>query len=110
MLAFSISRKRMEPVARWNSKVVKACGQINILEFPGGPLRHVRRDTLALTGGVQLLSATVCERLDHLAIVTRHVTRGKQPCLPHNARAYRRAAGWCDLCPAKGVTDKARPC
>jgi hypothetical protein len=38
------------------------------------------------------------------------VTRGKQPCLPHNARAYRRAAGWCDLCPAKGVTDKARRC
>jgi hypothetical protein len=86
MLTFSISRKRMEPVARWNSKVVKACGQINILEFPGGPLRHVRRDALALTGGVQLLSATVCERLDHLAIVTRHVTRGKQPCSPHNAQ------------------------
>ena len=83
MLAFSISRKRMEPVARWNSKFVKACGQINILEFSRGPLRHIRRDTLALTGRVQLLSATVCERLDHWIIVTRHVTRGKQSYLPH---------------------------
>ena len=79
MLAFSISSKRMEPVARWNSKVVKACGQINILEFPSSPFRHVRRDTLALTGGVQLLSATVCERLYHWTSVMRHVTRSKQP-------------------------------
>jgi hypothetical protein len=29
--------------------------------------------------------------------------------LPHNARDHRRAAGWRDLCPAKGVTDQARP-
>jgi len=29
--------------------------------------------------------------------------------MPPNARAYGRAAGWRALCPAKGVTDKARP-
>ena len=28
----------------------------------------------------------------------------------HNTRAYRRVAGWRALCPAKGVTDQARPC
>lgn len=28
---------------------------------------------------------------------------------PSNARAYRRAAGWRDLCLAKGVTDQTRP-
>ena len=90
MLASSISRKRMKPIARWNSKVVKACSQVYILQLPSSTFRRVRRDTLALTRSVQLLSATVRERLDHRVIVTRHVTRGKRRDQPHNDRAERR--------------------
>jgi hypothetical protein len=79
MLVISISCQRMEPVTRWNPEVIKTRGQVDILELSSGPLRDVSRDTPALAGGVDLLSATVCERLYHWMIVTRHVTHGKRP-------------------------------
>jgi len=82
MLAFSISRQRMEPVTRWNAQVVKTRGQVNILELSSSPLRNLSRETPALAGSVDFLSATVCERLYHRAIVMRHVTRCKRLRVP----------------------------
>jgi hypothetical protein len=41
-------------------------------------LHYVRREPLGGAGGVQLLRALVCERLDHALSVTRHVTYCKR--------------------------------
>jgi len=78
MLAFSISRQRMEPVTRWNPEVIKTRGQVNILELSSSLRRNLSRETPALAGGVDILSATVCERLYHRLSVMRHVTRCKR--------------------------------
>ncbi len=92
ILSSSFSRQRMKSVARRGSKIAKAGGDINIVQFPSCPLRHVSRDTPALTCCVQLSSTTVSKRLDHRPVVTRHVTRGKTPCLPHDAIVEPRAS------------------
>ena len=75
----------MEPIAWRHLKVIKARGQINILQLSGGSLRDVRLNTFALARGVQVLSTSIRERLYHWPSVTRHVTRGKREFVPPNA-------------------------
>ena len=87
MLPFAISGEYVKPVARRDSEIINFRSQIHIFQLSGSTFRHVRRDTLALACGVQLLGTAVSEGLDHRASVTRHVTRGKRPQLPHNLRA-----------------------
>jgi hypothetical protein len=91
ILALSISRKRMEPVTGRHSEVIEARSEINILELSSGSLCHVSWHAFPFARGVEFLSTPVCERLDHWPIVTRHVTRGNCPVVPHNAAHQRRA-------------------
>ena len=89
ILAPSISRKRMEPVARWHSEIIEARSEINILELSSGSLCDVSRNAFPFARGVELLSTPVRERLDHSLSVTRHVTRGNCLVVPHNAAVER---------------------
>jgi len=89
ILALSISRKRMEPVARRHPEIIEARSEINILKLPSGSLCDVSRNAFPFARGVELLSAPVRERLDHRSIVTRHVTRGNRLVVPHNAAVER---------------------
>jgi hypothetical protein len=77
----------MEPIAGRNAQIVKARSKINILEFSSRSLRHVRRYPFGLASGLQLLRATVSERLDHSESVTRNVTRGRRRHWPPDVRA-----------------------
>ena len=85
ILALSISRKRMKPVARWHSKIIEACSEINILELSSGSPCDVSRNALPFARRVELLSTPIRERLDHDLSVTRHVTRGNHLIVAHNA-------------------------
>ena len=92
ILALSISRKRMEPVAGWHSKIIEARSEIDILELSSGSPCDVSWNALPFARGVELLSTPIRERLDHGPSVTRHVTRGNRLIVPHNVRVERRVA------------------
>lgn len=83
------------------------------------PLEQRRRHKLR-----ESINGLMLENSEPIGLPLRHGRKGRnviamplpllpEPCdephVPPNARAYRRAAGWRDLCLAKGVTDQTRP-
>jgi len=67
VLANSVAFQRMQTIARWNFQIVQTSCQIDVFKLPSRSLGNVDRITFRLTVDVQLLGASVTERLDHPA-------------------------------------------
>jgi hypothetical protein len=65
LLALAITFKRMQPVARWISQVVKLRRKIHVLKLTCCSRRNIRRKSLGFTRLIKLFREPISEGLDH---------------------------------------------
>ena len=74
VLPASISPKCVKPIPRRNSKIIKPHRQVQVLKLSRSTYGYMSGDTLSLTGDIEVLRTTICERFYHETNVTGHVT------------------------------------
>ena len=72
-LSFPVPSEPMEQISGRDFEIVYSRCQVHVLKLSTRPPSDVRREPFRLPGDVKLLRLFVCEGLDHMPIVTRHV-------------------------------------